>query len=137
VNRVTLDSNVYLSGFVFGGKPKRVLEMAIDGEIEVAVSDPIIQEVRRHLLGKFGWSEPRAAEAVESITEFAKHVTPTEAIDTVPTDPDDNRVLECAVSAGSQTIVTGDDDLLRIVAFRGIEIVRVADFLTRFSAGDR
>jgi len=137
VKRVTLDSNVYVSGFVFGGKPKRVLEMAIDGEIEVAVSDPIIQEVRRHLLGKFGWSEPRAAEAIESITEFAKHVTPTEAIDTVPTDPDDNRVLECAVSAGSQTIVTGDDDLLRLVAFRGIEIVRVADFLTRFSAGDR
>ena len=52
MNRVTLDSNVYLSGFVFGGKPKRVLEMAIDGEIEVAVADPIIQEVRRHLLGK-------------------------------------------------------------------------------------
>jgi hypothetical protein len=85
VKRVTLDSNVYVSGFVFGGKPKRVLEMAIDGEIEVAVSDPIIQEVRRHLLGKFGWSEPRAAEAVESIAEFAKHVTPTETIDTVPT----------------------------------------------------
>lgn len=137
MNRVTLDSNVYLSGFVFGGKPKRVLEMAIDGEIEVVVSDPIIEEVRRHLLGKFGWSEPRAAEAVESIAEFATHVTPTETIDTVATDPDDNRVLECAVSAGSQTIVTGDDDLLRLVAFRGIEIVRVADFLTRFSAGDR
>ena len=101
MTRVTLDSNVYVSGFVFGDKPKRVLEMAIDGEIEVAVSDPIIQEVRRHLLGKFGWSEPRAAEAVESIAEFAKHVTPTEAIDTVATDPDDNRVLECAVSAGS------------------------------------
>ena len=61
----------------------------------------------------------------------------SEAIDTVPTDPDDNRVLECAVSAGSQTIVTGDDDLLRLVAFRSIEIVRVADFLPRFSAGDR
>ena len=137
MTRVTLDSNVCLAGFVFSGKPKRVLEMAIDGEIEVAVSDPIIQEVRRHLLGKFGWSEPRATEAIESITEFAKHVTPTEAIDTVPTDPDDNRVLECAVGAGSQTIVTGDDDLLRLVAFRGIEIVRVADFLARFSAGDR
>ena len=122
---------------MFGGKPKRVLEMAIDGEIEVAVSDPIIQEVRRHLLGKFGWSEPRAAEAVESIAEFARHVTPTETIDAVPTDPDDSRVLECAVSAGSQTIVTGDDDLLRLVGFRGIEIVRVADFLTRFSGKGR
>ena len=86
---------------MFGGKPKRVLEMAIDGEIEVAVSDPIIQEVRRHLLGKFGWLGPRAAEVVESIGEFTKHVTPTETIDTVPSDPDDNRVLECAVTAGS------------------------------------
>ena len=107
MTQVTLDSNVYLSGIVFGGKPKRLLEMAIDGEIEVAVSDPIIQEVRRHLLGKFGWSEPRAAEAVESIAEFARHVTPAETIETVPTDPDDNRVLECAVSAGSQIVVTG------------------------------
>ena len=96
MKRVTLDSNVYLSGFVFGGKPKRILEMAIDGEIEVAVSDPLIQEVRRHLLGKFGWSEQRAAEAIESIAEFAKHVTPADAIDIVPTDPNDNRVLECA-----------------------------------------
>src|SRR5207247_9860316 len=57
--------------------------------------------------------------------------------DTVPTDPDDNRVLECAVSAGSQTIVTGDDDLLRLVGLRGIEIVRVADFLTRSSGSGR
>ena len=80
MTRVTLDSNVYLSGVVFGGKPKRVLEMTIDGEIEVAFSDPIIQEVRRHLLGKFGWSEPRAAQAVQSISEFAKRAcnkTPT------------------------------------------------------------
>ena len=77
MKRVTLDSNVYLSGFVFGGKPKRVLEMAVDGEIEVAVSDPIIQEVRRHLLGKFGWSEPRAAGAVESIVKFAKRANKT------------------------------------------------------------
>lgn len=67
MKRVTLDSNIYLSALVFGGKPKRILEMAIEGEIEVAVSDPIIEEVQRHLLGKFRWSEARAAEAIESI----------------------------------------------------------------------
>lgn len=47
MNRVTVDANVHLSALVFGGKPKRVLEMAITGEIEVAISDPIIEEVRR------------------------------------------------------------------------------------------
>ena len=41
------------------------------------------------------------------------------------------------VTAGSQTILTGDDDLLRLVGFRGIEIVTVASFLTRFSGRGR
>ena len=71
MTRVTLDSNVHLSGFVFGGKPKRVLEMAIDGEIEVAVSDPIIQESVGICWGSSGGRD-RARR----------------------TDPDDNRVLE-------------------------------------------
>ena len=44
---------------------------------------------------------------------------------------------KCAVTAGSETIVTGDDDLLRLVGFRGIEIVTVANFLTRFSSRGR
>jgi predicted nucleic acid-binding protein len=39
-------------------------------------------------------------------------VRPTETLDVIPNDPDDNRVLECAVTAGSQFIVTGDSDLL-------------------------
>lgn len=80
---------------MFGGKPKTILEMAIERDIQVAVSDLIIQEVRRHLLGKFGWSGARAADALESISEYTKHVTPTEIIDAIPSDPDDNRVLEC------------------------------------------
>jgi uncharacterized protein len=83
---------------VFGGKPMRLLEMAAEGEIEVAISDPIIQEVRRNLHQKFGWSEVRTAEAIDTIAAFTKHVTPTETIDAVPSDPDDNRVLECAAA---------------------------------------
>jgi putative PIN family toxin of toxin-antitoxin system len=54
VKRVTLDSNIYISALVFGGKPKRVLEMAIEGRVEIAISDAIIEEVRRHLQEKFG-----------------------------------------------------------------------------------
>lgn len=106
MKRVTLDSNIYLSALVFGGKPKRILEMAIEGEIEVAVSDPIIEEVRLHLPGKFGWSDSRTADAVGSISEYARHVTPTEIIDAVPSDADDDRVLECAVAVAEGRSVT-------------------------------
>ena len=38
---------------------------------------------------------------------------------------------------GADTIITGDDDLLRLGEFRGIRIVRVADFLARFSGRSR
>jgi predicted nucleic acid-binding protein len=67
VTRVTLDSNIYLSALVFGGKPMQLLEMAVDGEIEVAISDPIIEEIRRHLQKTFGWSDTRVAEAIDTI----------------------------------------------------------------------
>ena len=132
MKRVTLDSNIYISALVFGGKPKRVLEMAIEGRVEIAISDAIIEEVRRHLPAKFGWSDERTTEAVESINEYAVHVTPSLQIDAVPADPDDNRVLECAAEAASDVIVSGDLDLLRIGSYAGIPIQTVSEFLQAF-----
>lgn len=69
MTRATLDSNVYVSAFVFGGKPGRVIEMATEGAVDVTVSDAIVAEVRRVLLTKFGWSVERAAEVVETIRD--------------------------------------------------------------------
>ena len=50
---------------------------------------------------------------------FAKHVTPAEALDAVPRDETDNRILECAVAAGSGAVVTGDQHLLSLGNFGG------------------
>ena len=54
---------------------------------------------------------------------------PTHVLDVVPDDPDDNRVVECAVAAGSRFIVTGDGDLLRLGSYGNIQILNVAEFL--------
>jgi predicted nucleic acid-binding protein len=42
-------------------------------------------------------------------------------------DEADNRVLECALDGGGDSIVTGDNDLLDLKAFKGIRIVRIND----------
>jgi predicted nucleic acid-binding protein len=55
----------------------------------------------------------------------------------VPQDPDDNRVIECAIKAGSDTIVTGDTDLLVVAVFQGITIVKPSDFLASVKARNR
>lgn len=46
-----------------------------------------------------------------------------------PSDPDDNRILECAVASKSDYIVTGEEDLLRLGDFEGIRIVSLSEFL--------
>jgi predicted nucleic acid-binding protein len=63
------------------------------------------------------------------VATFTKRVSSTETLDVVKADPDDNRILECAVAAGSDVIVTGDAHLLQLGAYRGIKIMKVADFL--------
>ncbi len=63
------------------------------------------------------------------MSRIARLVHPTQAIDAVPDDPDDNRILECAMTARSNYIVSGDKHLLRLGSYGGIEIIKVADFM--------
>ncbi len=57
-------------------------------------------------------------------------VVPAQTLE-VTRDPDDNRILECALAAGSDCIVTYDQDLLRLGEYGGIMIVTAVDFLRR------
>ena len=132
--KVTADSNIYLSALNFGGKPQELLELARAGKIELAISNAIVTEISRILYNKFAWDRGDVAEAVDIILRFTNYVHPDHRFDVVPADPDDNRVLECAVHAGSQVIVTGDTDLLMLRRFRTIRIQTVSDFLDAFRA---
>ena len=135
MERVTADSNIYISALRFGGKPLTLLEMALEGQIELAISDALLNETLGVLRGKYHRT-PEQLQADEAcITACTRRVTPTETIDAVPTDPDDNRVLECAVAAGSDTVVTGDGDLLRLGGFRGIGVMTISAFLRRPQRG--
>jgi uncharacterized protein len=127
---VVFDSNVYISGLVFSrGNPRALLQMATDGDLQVAVSDFILQEVNRVLREKFHLSSADLQEAEELIAACTQRVFPTERLEVIVEDPDDDRILECAVAAGADVIVSGDKDLLRLGIFRGIRIVSPAAFI--------
>ena len=49
MERVTADSNVLISALRFGGKSLDLLALAVDGEIELAISDAILHETLRVL----------------------------------------------------------------------------------------
>ncbi len=84
------------------------------------------------LATKFSWSEDRLDYVRQIMRTFASVVTPTRGhSNVVPDDPDDNRIIECARAARADTIITGDKDLLRLVNFEGIQIIKAAEFLER------
>jgi putative PIN family toxin of toxin-antitoxin system len=105
---VTADTNVYISALEFGGKPLQILVAARRGLIRLDISDSLLDEITRVLRDKFAWSGDRLQRLAIRLSHFTSLVRPTQTIDAVPADPDDNRVLECAVEAKSQFIVTGD-----------------------------
>ena len=128
--RATVDTNILISGLVYGrGKPHDLLQRALAGEISLTISQSIVDEMADVLARMFGATPEETAEAREIVAEAARMVTPSVELNVIAHDPPDNRVLECAVSAGSDYIVTGDKDLLRLKQFNGIRIVTVAEFL--------
>ena len=96
MRRVTFDTNVFISALNFGGNPKRLLDMAVAREVEVAISDPIIGEIERVLRVKFKWQADEIADTLKLISSFTQRVEPKQTLDVVKSDPDDNRIVECA-----------------------------------------
>ena len=128
--RVTADTNILVSGLVYRrGKAYDLLRMALDGTINLTVSQHILDEMADVLARKFYATPEEIAEATLIVRDAARVVTPAVQLDVIREDPADNRILECAVAAGSDYIVTGDKDLLRLGTYDSIKILTVSDFL--------
>jgi uncharacterized protein len=104
--RVVLDTNVFISSLVYGNEPRAVHELMLNGTCELIVSNAILGELEKHLLGKFGWEPEVVALAIMDIRSAGITVRP-EVVVTDCVDPDDNRILEAAVAGGAAFIVSG------------------------------
>ncbi len=104
--------------------------------MELHASAFILAEVDRVLREKFGWEVDRTGRAVAQIRRIAGGIhEPEESLDVIEDDPTDNKILECAIAAGADLIVTGDKKhLLPLGSFRDISIVGLRDFLVTYSA---
>ena len=128
---VTADTNIYVSALHFGGPPLAFLDHARAGAFRLAISQPLAEEIREVLRGKFAWPEDRIAATLSQLDDCSVFVQPSERLDVIQDDPDDDRILECADAAGAGFIVSGDNHLLRLGHFRGIQILKVAEFMQR------
>jgi putative PIN family toxin of toxin-antitoxin system len=126
---VVLDTNIIISALVFNGREREVLGFAALGLYELHLSPYILDEVEGVLRNKFTWSDARIAKSIKTVRGLARLETPKEQVMQITRDTDDNRILECALSASADYLVTGDKrDLLPLSEFQGTQIISSAQF---------
>ena len=124
--RAVLDTNVLISSVISTGTPHNVVVAGFQGEYQIVVSVATLTEFRETLLkypDRFHMDEDEIQREVETIRYFAEFVKPEEDINAVDDDPDDDKFLEVAVAGNVDYLGSGDQHLLDLNSFRGINIV--------------
>jgi putative PIN family toxin of toxin-antitoxin system len=128
--KVVLDTNVYFSAFNGArGVPFELWRRAVRGEYALLISPAIIREVAEVLREDLIWPEPEIVAQLKLIVRVAKIIEPKLTLEEIKADPDDDRILECAIAGHADLIVSGDRHLTRLKTFQSIGIVRPVDFL--------
>lgn len=137
--RIVADTNTVLSGLLWGGPPRRLIDLARARSLMMFTSLILLAELaeviardkfahRVHLAGL------SAAELVHDYQRLAYIVEPQSLPTPVSRDPDDDHVLACALAAQADLIVTRDLDLLDLGTHQNIPILAAADALRRIES---
>lgn len=131
--RYVLDTNVLVSALIFEySTPGQAFRHALqNGQVLLSLStlEEIAEVLGREKFGQYVTAVERE-EFLQALVERARLIEPAEQIK-ICRDPKDDKFLELALGGGANYIISGDDDLLELSPFRGIEILRPGDFLKR------
>lgn len=127
--RVVLDTNVWLSGIVFGGTPARLIRLFARKNVEVVISEQLMAELKRVITQKFPTHISDLDPVEQSLHKDAEWVGLGGRTAKVSRDPDDDMVIETAILGKCQYIISGDQDLLSLGEYDNILIVTPSEFL--------
>lgn len=130
--KIVLDTNILISAFIFGGKPRQVLSLVLGGKIQALTSPLLTAEFFDVVNKKFDLSTEELSLAKSHIENKFITIQPRKAIN-ISRDEDDNRVLEAAVEGKCSYIITGDKDLLDLKNYKQIKIVTPEAFFSNFN----
>lgn len=128
--RLVLDTNVLLSGYLFGGVPRVLIRAAFTGSVQLVTSPALLNELEGVLALRFEMDASAVHLLRADIEQIADVIIPAE-VPRVLDDPDDDEVLAVVVPGRAELVVSGDKDLIRLGTYCGVAIVRPREALER------
>lgn len=138
--RAVLDTNVLVSATIVPqGYAARTVSLWEKRRFVPLLSPLLLEELdavlryprirRRH-----GWSEEQISGYVSRLKDLAVLTPGQVVVSAVPQDPDDDVLVACALEGKADYLVTGDQHLLRLGSYEGIQIVTPAVFWQHLEA---
>ncbi len=139
--RLVLDTNIVVAGLLWKGPPRRLIELAIEGQAVELYSSPVLLDELAQTLGYSKFAAriesfaSSSAALVAQYTALVLLVAPVSVPRIVANDADDDHVIAAAVAARAELVVTGDrKHLLPIGTHHGIAIVTAREVIDRLDA---
>lgn len=122
--KFVLDTNVLVSALIStSGNPALLLDKAGES-YTLFISKDILKEFEAVISrDKFDFTDEEINTIIEAVVSFSEVVNPAIKLDVIRSDPDDNKILECAVACDASYIVSGDRHLLELKEYSGIKII--------------
>ena len=129
--KILIDTNILISALFFGKFPKEFLIEILNENFEICINDKIFSEYEKTIAKKI--SKKKVLDVV-LYEKFLGEVRFFESVSDLKIcrDPDDDKFINCAIDAKAIYIVSGDNDLLTIKHFEGIEIVTAREFYNKY-----
>lgn len=127
--KVVPDTNILISATMWKNSvSNRLLKRLVEEDIELFSSQEILEEYRKVLKRDFKYEDDKINEIIIELLLYIQIIEIKEKLDIVKDDPDDNKILECALTSNSKYIISYDNHLLKLKEFKGIKILKPEEF---------
>ena len=126
---VTVDTNFLISSSMWDNSvAHRLLLKLIENNAKIYTTKEILEEFSKVLRRDFKYNDEEVIEMVNIVLSFISLVVIKNKINAVKEDPDDDKIIECAIESNSEYILTYDNHLLQIKEYKGVKILRPEEF---------
>ena len=131
--KVTVDTNFLISATQWDySVAHKLLKKFILSDVEIFTTQDILDETSEVLERDFKYSKDETKNLIEKILLFTDIIEPKQKVEVIKDDPDDNKVIECAIESSSDYIITYDRHLVKLKEYRRIKIVKPEEILKEF-----
>ena len=127
--RKVLNHHILISATLWDDSAaQKFLFKCISKNIQIFSSKEIIEEYKGILARDFNYNQQEIENILEKILQIITLANPRNKVNVVKEDPDDNKIIECAIESEAEHIVSYDKHLLKLKEYNGIKIFKPEDF---------